>query len=618
MVDPDPRVEEEFDAGTRQLAVAGLLRQVSNGLASYRLYPGDWEQPAFLAAVERVRAAAEEALVTGTVVVEIQGDRFFTSDGPLPADDSLVRLALACYERRMNILRVRAAPEPYELAAFYDILVTRRDEIESPQQVEESLRDARVVSIALGKVELMPVETALGDRLTEEQAEFWDVLERGEDVEAGGDPLEEASALYSRFRGLVAALPSEFTDDPELYRRMQGLVERLPRDTRKALASQLMDRMDDEPVAERIINTMTDADLARTIADMSSEGEEALGVASNLVASGFRQRDLVDLTQAIVMGQQESGTILAGAGANAPTKDVGEVAGELGVASEDDQAQRETVMETVSDIMAQRLRDTEQEDSGSIKSDFPTTFDQLMDMGEATFQDYLALDDDMERLEQVLDVWAQEARDALSAREYDRAARLVNAAEHARIRIAALDPEREQLFLTYRRRVLDISLLSDLVGSSHNQAFTPLLAAFGPAGVEAMMDLLAEEQDRSRRAALVSAISDMAKEYKPVIVARLSDPRWYVVRNAVVILRQSGAGGEFLADFEKAAKHDHPAVRREAIRGLVVAAGPDVSRHLRRLLSRSRRERAASSSQHFGGHQEQNGHGGPRRCRSHL
>ena len=57
----------------RDRALVVLLSQISSGLSSYRLFPGDLGQPTFIRACERVHAAAEQALQSGPLLVDIHG-----------------------------------------------------------------------------------------------------------------------------------------------------------------------------------------------------------------------------------------------------------------------------------------------------------------------------------------------------------------------------------------------------------------------------------------------------------------------------------------------------------------------------------------------------------------
>ena len=54
--------------------------------------------------------------------------------------------------------------------------------------------------------------------------------------------------------------------------------------------------------------------------------------------------------------------------------------------------------------------------------------------------------------------------------------------------------------------------------------------------MQGLLDLLADEEDRSRRSVLVALVSQLAPENLDAVASRLSDARWYVARNAVTKL----------------------------------------------------------------------------------
>jgi HEAT repeat protein len=97
-----------------------------------------------------------------------------------------------------------------------------------------------------------------------------------------------------------------------------------------------------------------------------------------------------------------------------------------------------------------------------------------------------------------------------------------------------------------------------------------LLSPFGETAVDVLFAELAEEPDRGRRAALLGVLRQLAPGRSEPVVRRLDDSRWYVVRNAVNVLRYS-RHPRSLDLLAEAAKHAAEAVRREAVYGL--AAG---------------------------------------------
>src|SRR2546427_3081128 len=119
---PAPSELSPVESVERERAVMVLLRQLSSGLSSYRLFPGDLEQPSFVAAVSRIQDAAEKALVWGPFDAEINGNRFTTAAGPVPSDDRIERLALAFYRHGAEHLLVQEPPDARALGALYEAL----------------------------------------------------------------------------------------------------------------------------------------------------------------------------------------------------------------------------------------------------------------------------------------------------------------------------------------------------------------------------------------------------------------------------------------------------------------------------------------------------------------
>src|SRR5689334_19906502 len=103
----------------RQRAVLSFLRQLMSGLSAYRLFPGDVEQPSFVQACERIAGTAEALLQGGPLVLDIHGSQISIDHEPLPPDERVDRLALACYQHRAEQLTVSAIPSPGDLAILF-------------------------------------------------------------------------------------------------------------------------------------------------------------------------------------------------------------------------------------------------------------------------------------------------------------------------------------------------------------------------------------------------------------------------------------------------------------------------------------------------------------------
>ena len=87
------------------------------------------------------------------------------------------------------------------------------------------------------------------------------------------------------------------------------------------------------------------------------------------------------------------------------------------------------------------------------------------------------------------------------------------------------------------------------------------------AGTSLLLDLLADEGDRDARLFLITILKDLGKNQLALVGEQLTDGRWYVVRNAVRILGDTGAE-QAIAFLHKAADHQDARIREEVIQAL--------------------------------------------------
>ena len=98
-------------------------------------------------------------------------------------------------------------------------------------------------------------------------------------------------------------------------------------------------------------------------------------------------------------------------------------------------------------------------------------------------------------------------------------------------------------------------------------ALTTFLANLGPSAAPTLCDLLGEIEEMKIRRALCEALAISCKNDVNVLIKRLSDPRWFVVRNILYILGQIAHQGVERA-LGDALYHEDVRVRKEAVRGL--------------------------------------------------
>jgi HEAT repeats len=567
------------DPTERDRAIVVLFAQISSGLSAYRLFPGDLGQPTFIQACDRIRTAAERALRFGPIVAEIHGSRMRTEHGPVKGDDRIERLAIECYQRRAERLYVREIPRPQDLAVLYEALSTPQGE--GSGGVAAALRVAGVRSIGVGEItpELKEAED-LDERPSPEQREMWERLANPRALardliaeQTGGTPGEIAGGLFERLKGMVELLPDRQARGFELYRRLQEVIRHLPPATRRGLSAILLERVREDPMAERVIGTMTDAQLARVLVDLGSDGStEPTDRATRLVNLGVRREDLVDLTVALARGQVEGGTIIAGldrVGITPPAEGPAQPAA------------ASPVLRTVSSLLARGLVSMGQDDVRSIREAFPATDEDQRGVAFDALADYLRIEVDMERLGEVLGAWVNETSDTMQRRDEAHLGFLVQVA-----RLASEDQEDSEkaaLIVASMRRALSDEMLTELVAAGDEdgrvESAISLLRPFGEMAVDRLLDDLARERDRGMRALLLRVLAELAQGHHRLVAKRLTDARWYVARNAVTVLYRAG-GHEAVPWLVEATHHREPAVRREAIRGLISVTGPGSIEHL--------------------------------------
>ena len=100
-----------------------------------------------------------------------------------------------------------------------------------------------------------------------------------------------------------------------------------------------------------------------------------------------------------------------------------------------------------------------------------------------------------------------------------------------------------------------------------NKAMVPLATQLGGALVPALMEALANEEDRNRRGRLVRVLKGIGNPAHPLLLDALQSQTWYVVRNTLNILGEFGER-DHAAAIGKKLQHGDARVRRAAARAL--------------------------------------------------
>ena len=160
---------------------------------------------------------------------------------------------------------------------------------------------------------------------------------------------------------------------------------------------------------------------------------------------------------------------------------------------------------------------------------------------------------------------------ALQASRFAQAISMIRA-----IRELAADPsqaERRRALEEFVEHLADARTLTALVAASRQPGGPPfvqvqsLVLALGASAAHGLLEALAAEPDRARRLRLIELAASLGPAIVPETRRLLADPRWYVVRNMVLLLRRvhdKSAMSEIL----RCADHPDLRVRLEAIRAL--------------------------------------------------
>ena len=140
----------------------------------------------------------------------------------------------------------------------------------------------------------------------------------------------------------------------------------------------------------------------------------------------------------------------------------------------------------------------------------------------------------------------------------------------------AADPaqaERREALEEFVATLADAQLLAALVAASRQPGGPPfvqvqtLVLALGASASRGLLEALAAEPERARRLRLIELAASLGPAIVPETRRLLGDPRWYVVRNMVLLLRRV-QDRSAMDEIRRCADHSDLRVRLEAIRAL--------------------------------------------------
>ena len=162
----------------------------------------------------------------------------------------------------------------------------------------------------------------------------------------------------------------------------------------------------------------------------------------------------------------------------------------------------------------------------------------------------------------------------IKKKDYDRAS-LITGAFHMPVESAFKPRMVEALKKTASKTFIN-STITDLRNCikdspEYNAAYS-YLSSMDRESTEVLLELVANETDKTERLALLDILKEVGKNQIAMIGERLSDDRWYVVRNIANILGEI-KGEQALLFLQKVADHKNVQIRQEVVKGLITIGG---------------------------------------------
>ena len=173
----------------------------------------------------------------------------------------------------------------------------------------------------------------------------------------------------------------------------------------------------------------------------------------------------------------------------------------------------------------------------------------------------------------------------LKKKEYDRAGHIIDVLHRP------VDPAFRPRMMEALKKIASKTIIIAAIGDlrKHNKDAPEYQSAYAYVSTlerettETLLEFLAEEKDRATRIFYLDLAKDIGRNQITMLGERLSDGRWYFVRNIVNILSDIKSD-QAIALLRKAADHDHIQIRQEVIKGLLAIGGKKASGVLAKFL----------------------------------
>ncbi len=521
-----------------------IVEALGTAWTVYSLYPDPENQPAFRRAVESLQEAAGQEMH-----LSLDSSGFSYEDEVVATErEGAERFSKRCYLHRVEGLAVIGAPSPRDVERLFAGLA--KDEMSSGASggIEAELRRDGVVAFAVAQRSML--RTVGEDEAPDRDSSVQTVLDSSVDPatfaqsiidEAAADGVAVVDLFFSRYHQVLSHLT-----ESDVYGRegvVQAFVEAffyLDEQTQLGVFRLFLDS--DQTLDRAFLDQFAGHELAKLAPRLDSQG------LSLLLDYARVATDQADGRPDEILGILKNPEALHSVREVAAAK-VQERLGELTRAAEESAAFLAVVQDK-----------------------FPDPRRYFYDSLEV-FRGLLAVEIRDDRFRRLMRVWVGKVSGSVRASDFRRAElwlrSVTSKPTYSDDRESIVDSSITQIASP---EVLDLIVASaaadgDPEKGSPRESALRLLHALGPRAVNALIDLLGEEEDRHRRRVLIGLLTQVAADDPTPIVNRLSDDRWYVVRNLLTVLRETSTPSASEAVLA-AVNHPDGRVRVEALRAL--------------------------------------------------
>lgn len=583
--------------------VERFVRQLVAASKAVMLYPPSSDIPRN--AAEAAVAALHELLeMTPEVVLAVSKQGlFFESTQILPQQEGVRAFALELYNRRLALVRFDATVLVEDLITFLSVLKTSPDELRTAGGFELAMSDAHAETISVVEAQVTLVEQDV------EEADSATALDADASVRV--DPARRANLSLERLIGDDDAVMKYLSRHPDLG----GMGISTGALGQRFAELAILISQSPSPAADSFVSMFAQALWALEPHDRQELlSNELLPKARHdaVLAGTIRRIDVGEITRMLALGEEQFDERRAGFTlglrnlvqvSHAPREAIAQAAAAaMGEAGASEQCIGEVVSEGAPQRLTFKGRPLPAQALGAEASLALQLIDhaplaKTVDPGDDP--EVAALQEEAEIGVTEIDVIASlvtlvgaESRElqfanAMAVLE-DALGALVNRGEFDTAADAAMllmeTTRNPKLGAEQRLRVeravgrfarqddirnIVYAMRTHQPGQSEYDSAERLLGVLGSLAIPPLLELLAEEQDRGERKALVDLISRNAEKHVADLGSHVSDNRWFFVRNVVAILGSTKSPAA-LGALERTLRHNDARVRRETIRALAL------------------------------------------------